>query len=341
MLTLKRLSFIFLGFFLTAILLAGWLYHHYHREIALPHTPYEFSIESGSNLKQIAQQLVDAGILSDTWSFILLSRYLGKDSTIKAGDYLLTENLSQFELLEYLIKGDIRQNQIRFIEGWTFAQFRQSLYSHPDIRNTTDGMSETEIMQLIGADESFAEGLFFPDTYFFLKNSNDIEILRRAYQSMQSHLQAAWNERIESLPLESPYEALILASIVEKETGLESDRAEIAGVFVNRLRIGMRLQTDPTVIYGMGDQFDGNLRKKDLQTDHDYNTYTRSGLPPTPIAMPGLASIRAAVNPATTDALYFVAKGNGESKFSTNLRDHNRAVTKYQKQQNQSSSQSN
>jgi UPF0755 protein len=151
---------------------------------------------------------------------------------------------------------------------------------------------------------------------------------------MQNHLQAAWDERIESLPLVSPYDVLILASIVEKETGLESDRAEIAGVFVNRLRIGMRLQTDPTVIYGMGDQFDGNLRKKDLQTDHDYNTYTRSGLPPTPIAMPGVASIRAAVNPAATDALYFVAKGNGESKFSTNLQDHNRAVAKYQKRQN-------
>ncbi len=262
MLTLKRLSYLFLGFFLTAILLAGWLYHHYHREIALPHTPYEFSIESGSSVKQIAQQLVDAGILSDTWSFILLSRYLGKDSTIKAGDYLLTENLSQFELLEYLIKGDIRQNEIRFIEGWTFAQFREALYNHPDIRNTTYGMSEAEIMQLIGADKSSAEGLFFPDTYFFLKNSSDIEVLRRAYQSMQNHLQAAWDERIESLPLVSPYDVLILASIVEKETGLESDRAEIAGVFVNRLRIGMRLQTDPTVIHSMGDQVDGNRRKK-------------------------------------------------------------------------------
>ncbi len=336
MLTLKRLSLVFLGFTLIAILLAGWLYHHYHREVVLPHAPYEFSIKPGSSLKQIAQQLVDADILSDTWSFILLSRYLGSDSTIKAGDYLLTENLSQIELLEYLIKGDIRQNEIRFIEGWTFAQFREVLYRHPDIRNTTDGLSETEIMQMIGTGESSAEGLFFPDTYFFLKNSSDIEVLRRAYQSMQNHLQAAWDERIDPLPLKSPYEALILASIVEKETGLESDRAEIAGVFVNRLRIGMRLQTDPTVIYGMGDQFDGNLRRKDLQTDHDYNTYTRSGLPPTPIAMPGLASIRAAVNPAVTDALYFVAKGNGESKFSTNLQDHNRAVAKYQKRQNQS-----
>jgi len=334
MLTLKRLAYIFSVFFLIATLFAGWLYHHYHRDIVLPYTPYEFSIQSGSNLKQIAQQLVDEGILPDTWSFILLSRYLKQDSTIKAGDYLLTENPTQLTLLEYLIKGDIRQSIIRFIEGWTFSQFLEILHNHPDIRNTTVSMSETEIMQKLGATESSAEGLFFPDTYHFVKNSTDIEILQRAYRIMQEHLHVAWSMREESLPLESPYEALILASIVEKETGLDSDRAEIAGVFINRLRIGMRLQTDPTVIYGMGNHFDGNLRKKDLQTDHDYNTYTRSGLPPTPIAMPGLASILAAVNPATTDSLYFVAKGNGKSKFSTNLQDHNRAVAKYQKRQN-------
>ncbi|GJL74148.1 endolytic transglycosylase MltG [Nitrosomonas sp.] len=334
MLTLKRLLFIFLIFFLAVILSIGWLYHHYHRDIILPTTPYEFSIEPGSNLKQITRQLVDEGILPDTWSFILLSRYLGKESALKAGDYRLTENLSQIALLEYLIKGDIRQNEVRFVEGWTFSQYRKALYDHPDIRNTTVEMSEEEILQLIGADEQSAEGLFFPDTYYFLKNSTDIEILQRAYQTMQNHIKIAWLDRMESLPLASPYEALILASIVEKETGLESDRAEIAGVFINRLRMGMRLQTDPTVIYGLGDQFDGNLRKKDLQTDQDYNTYTRAGLPPTPIAMPGLASIRAALNPAATDALYFVAKGNGESKFSTNLADHNRAVAKYQKRQN-------
>lgn len=333
MLTLKRLFIIFLGFLLTAILTTGWLYHHYHRDIVLPATPYEFSIDSGSNLKQITRQLFDAGILPDNWSFILLARYQGKESAIKAGDYWLTENLSQIALLDYLIKGDIRQNKVRFVEGWTFSQFRMALYDHPDIRNTTAEMSEAEILQSIGASEKAAEGLFFPDTYYFIKNSADIEILQRAYQTMQKHIQAAWSERVDSLPLESPYEALILASIVEKETGLESDRAEIAGVFINRLRIGMRLQTDPTVIYGLGDQFDGNLRKKDLQTDQVYNTYTRAGLPPTPIAMPGLASIRAAVNPAATDAFYFVAKGNGKSKFSTNLADHNRAVVKYQKRQ--------
>ena len=316
-----------------AILVTGWLYYHYHRNISLPVAPYEFSIEPGSNLKQISKQLADEGILPNSWSFILLSRLLGHESSVKAGDYRLSGELNQIALLEYLIKGDVQQNEVRFIEGWTFSQFRETLYEHPNIRNITVGMSEEEILALIGATEKSAEGLFFPDTYYIVKNSTDIEVLRRAYQTMQNHIQAAWVKRMESLPLESPYEALILASIVEKETGMDSDRAEIAGVFVNRLRIGMRLQTDPTVIYGLGNQFDGNLRKKDLQTDHDYNTYTRAGLPPTPIAMPGLASIYAAVNPATTDSLYFVAKGNGESKFSTNLADHNRAVAKYQRQQ--------
>ncbi|SEM87137.1 endolytic transglycosylase MltG [Nitrosomonas marina] len=332
MLSLKRLFIFLFGFVFIAILTLGWLYYHYHRNLPLPVVPYEFSIEPGSNLKQISNQLAHEGILPNNWSFILLSRLLGKESAIKAGDYRLTREISQIALLEYLIKGDIRQNEVRFIEGWTFSQFMEALYEHPNIQNTTLGLSEEEILRLIGASENAAEGLFFPDTYYVIKNSKDVDVLQRAYRAMQKHLQEAWSMRGDSLPLESPYEALILASIIEKETGLDSDRAEIAGVFINRLRIGMRLQTDPTVIYGLGNQFDGNLRKIDLQTDHDYNTYTRSGLPPTPIAMPGLASIYAAVNPATTDSLYFVAKGNGESIFSTNLADHNRAVVKYQRQ---------
>jgi len=194
-------------------------------------------------------------------------------------------------------------------------------------------MSDQEILKSIGATETVAEGLFFPDTYYFIRDSSDIEILQRAYQTMQNHLQSSWSSRAESLPLATPYEALILASLIEKETGLESDRTTISGVFINRLRKGMRLQTDPTIIYGLGEQFDGNLRKKDLLADQEYNTYTRAGLPPTPIALPSLASIRAALNPAETDALYFVAKGNGESQFSSNLADHNKAVNKYQKQQ--------
>ena len=314
---------------------AAWFYYHVNNDIQLPVTPYEFSVEQGDTLRIITQQLADAEILPNSWSFILLARLLGHESALKAGDYILNRQLSQIALLEYLIAGDVKQNEIRFIEGWTFLQLRNALNKHPAIQHDTVNLSDQEILQLIGASETAPEGLFFPDTYYFIKNNSDIEILRRAYIRMQGQLAAAWSQRDESIPLNTMYDALVLASIVEKETGMESDREEIAGVFINRLRLGMRLQTDPTVIYGIGETFDGNLRKKDLQTDHAYNTYTRAGLPPTPIAMPGLPSIQAAVNPAKTDALYFVAKGNGESKFSTNLADHNRAVAKYQKRRTQ------
>jgi UPF0755 protein len=327
---LKRLLF---SSTLITILLVSWLYLHVHSSVSFPTIPYEISIPAGTNLKQVSQQLEDAGIILNKWTFILLARYHNQESEIKAGDYRFTEGITQTALLKTLTKGDVIQNEIRFIEGWTFAQIRQVLNGHPAIRNLTIGLSEQEILRLIGASEAAAEGLFFPDTYYFVRNSSDIEILQRAYQNMQNHLKNSWSDRAVSLPLTTPYEALILASIIEKETGLESDRAEIAGVFINRLRKGMRLQTDPTIIYGLGEQFDGNLRKKDLITDQEYNTYTRPGLPPTPIAMPGLASIRAALNPGETDALYFVAKGNGESQFSTNLTDHNKAVIQYQKQQ--------
>jgi UPF0755 protein len=327
---LKRL--LFYAFFAT-ILFIGWFYLHVHSSIRLPATPYEFSIRSGSNLTQVAQQLADAGVIHSKWSLIVLARYLNRESAIRAGDYLLTENITQIALLDYLTKGDAKQNEIRILEGSTFAQLRKMLSEHPAVQNRTAGLSDQEILHLIGATESAAEGLFFPDTYFFVRDSSDVEILQRAYRTLHNHLQASWESRAESLPLATPYEALILASIIEKETGVESDRAEIAGVFINRLRKGMRLQTDPTIIYGMGEQFDGNLRKQDLLADQEYNTYTRAGLPPTPIALPSLASIHAALNPAETDALYFVAKGNGESQFSTNLVDHNKAVNKYQKQQ--------
>ncbi len=315
------------------ILFVGWFYLHVHSSITLPATSYEFSIRPGSNLKQISQQLEDAGVIHSKWSFILLARYLNQESAIKAGDYQLAGNLTQIALLEYLTKGDAQKNEIMFIEGWTFTQLRKILNEHPDIQSDTIDLNEQEILQRLGATETAAEGLFYPDTYYFIKGDSDLNIMQRAYQAMQMHLHDNWALRSEALPLATPYEALILASIIEKETAVESDRTEIAGVFVNRLRKGMKLQTDPTIIYGLGEQFDGNLRKKDLLADQAYNTYTRAGLPPTPIALPSLASIRAALNPAKTDALYFVAKGNGESEFSTNLTDHNKAVNKYQKQQ--------
>ncbi|ABB74380.1 Aminodeoxychorismate lyase [Nitrosospira multiformis ATCC 25196] len=310
---------------------SAWVGYRVSKPVELPIVPYEFSIEQGSSVKTIASQLAYAGVLPDAWSFVLLSRLMGVATSLKAGDYELTASISPFQLLQRITRGDSSQSEIRFIEGWTFSQLRRILDEHPALRHQTTHLSNAEILRLIGATETAAEGLFFPDTYFFARGSSDVAVLKRAYRAMRNHMDSAWAQRAANLPLKDPYEALILASIVEKETGREDDRGMVAAVFINRLRSRMLLQTDPTVIYGLGDKFDGNLRKKDLLSDQEYNTYIRPGLPPTPIALPGLASIRAVLNPATTDALYFVAKGNGESHFSSNLSDHNRAVSKYQK----------
>ena len=325
---LKRITLLVL---VAASLFVGWFAYHVQDPVQIPITPYELSIKPGSSLRTVAKQLAGAGALHDTWSFILLSRLMGYSSLLKAGDYEITESISPWQLLKRVTNGDVNQSEVRFIEGWTFSQLRKTLNEHPALRHDTAGLTDSEVMQLIGASETMAEGLFSPDTYYFVRGNSDVAILKRAYHAMQNNLNAAWAGRATNLPLTDSYQALILASIVEKETGRESDRTNVAGVFINRLRIGMRLQTDPTVIYGLGDKFDGNLRKKDLLTDQEYNTYTRSGLPPTPIALPGMASIQAALNPAKTSSLYFVGKGNGESHFSSNLTDHNRAVSKYQR----------
>ena len=325
---LKRITLLAL---VAASLFVGWFAYHVQDPVQIPITPYELSIKPGSSLRTVAKQLVGAGALHDAWSFILLSRLMGYSSSLKAGDYELAESISPWQLLKRVTNGDVNQSEVRFIEGWTFSQLRKTLNENPALQHDTAGLTDFQVMQLIGASETMAEGLFSPDTYYFVRGNSDVAILKRAYHAMQNNLNTAWTGRATNLPLTDSYQALILASIVEKETGRESDRANVAGVFINRLRIGMRLQTDPTVIYGLGDKFDGNLRKKDLLTDQEYNTYTRSGLPPTPIALPGMASIQAALNPAKTSSLYFVAKGNGESHFSSNLTDHNRAVSKYQK----------
>ena len=330
MYTLKRFALLAS---IGAFLFAGWFYYYVNAPVNLPTLPYKFSIKSGSSLTSVGKQLAEADILPSTWSFVLLSRVMGYDSSLKAGNYKLSENISPLQLIKIITEGDvhIEQAEIKFIEGWTFQQFRKTLNEHPDIRHDTTALNDQDILELIGANETVAEGLFFPDTYYFVEGSSDTVILKQAYQIMKNNLELEWAASNEDLPLDTPYQALILASIIEKETGKDSDRDKIAGVFINRLRSGMLLQTDPTVIYGLGEKFDGNLRKKDLQKDNKYNTYTRPGLPPTPIAMPGLASIKAALNPAKTKALYFVAKGNGESHFSNNLAEHNRAVAKYQK----------
>jgi len=230
-----------------------------------------------------------------------------------------------------MVRGDEVLETVLIIEGWTLRQMRAALAAAPSLKPLTRDMSDAELMAAIGAPGVPAEGRFFPDTYAYSRGVSDLTVLRRAHRALQDRLAQAWAERAPDTPLKSADEALILASIVEKETGLEADRALVAGVFVNRLRIGMLLQTDPTVIYGLGEAFDGNLRRRDLLADTPYNTYTRGGLPPTPIALPGAASLRAAVRPQATDALYFVARGDGSSVFSRHLADHNRAVNQYQR----------
>ncbi len=301
------------------------------RPLPLPHTPFEFSLRQGSSLKVMAHEMAQAGLLPREWMFVWLARLLGKDQQIKAGSYALDHAVSPLELLQILSAGQVSARRLSVIEGWTFKQFRAALDATPELLHDSQGMSDSELLRRIGAVETHPEGLFFPDTYQFAAGTSDLAILQRAYQTMQQRLQQAWQQRAADLPLDNPYQALVLASIVEKETGTPSDRAMIAGVFINRLRKHMLLQTDPSVIYGLGERFDGNLRKRDLLSDTPYNTYTRAGLTPTPIALPGDAALQAALHPAQTDALYFVARGDGSSHFSSSLSEHNHAVNKYQK----------
>jgi UPF0755 protein len=261
----------------------------------------------------------------------LLGRVLNRGGALRAGVYTLDKPLTPLALYATFERGDVSQAIVQFIEGRNWREVRAILAAQPLLKHDSADMSDAELLQAIGAKESHLEGLLFPDTYFYAPHTSDLDVLRRAYRLQHDKLLAAWETRTPGLPYRTPYEALIMASIVEKETGAAFERPRIAGVFLNRLKRGMRLQTDPTVIYGLGERFDGNLRKTDLQTDTPYNTYTRSGLPPTPIAMPSEAAIEAALNPARTDALYFVARGDGTHVFSSTLEAHNRAVNRYQR----------
>lgn len=292
--------------------------------------PAEFEIPPGTRFRAAAQKIDEADISVGRLQFELLARALGRAQEVKAGSYELLVEPTPLELLDKLTRGDVTQAELRFIEGWTFRQLRAALDAHPFVRHDTLGMSNAQLLAAVGASEAHPEGLFFPDTYLFSKGTSDVHVLRRAYSAMQRNLAQAWEARAPGVPYKTPYEALVMASIVEKETGRAAERDLIAGALVNRLRIGMLLQVDPTVIYGLGEAFDGNLRKGHLQKDGPYNTYTRAGLPPTPIAAPGLASLRAALQPAKTAALYYVARGDGSSEFSRTLEEHNRAVRKYQ-----------
>jgi UPF0755 protein len=327
---IKRVKRWFLFSSIGLALLIAWFAYYAVMPLKLQPSSQEIVIQANSSLKSIANQLVQQGVLKEPWRFIILAKLLNKESYLQAGSYTLNKNVNPYHLLLSLNHGRATQGSITFIEGRTFAQMRERLANNDAVKQTVTRLSDAEILRRLGSSYQVADGLFFPDTFYFNRGTTDMALLQRSYDTMQSKLAKAWQERDANLPYKNSYQALIMASIIEKETGKASERPMIAGVFINRLRIGMRLQTDPTVIYGMGVQFRGNIRKKDLLTDTPYNTYTRDGLPPSPIAMPGIAAIEAALHPAKTKALYFVGKGDGSHMFSNNLDAHNRAVTEYQ-----------
>lgn len=293
--------------------------------------PIEFEVKPGSGVRSSAQQIAAAGVPVNPTLLALLARITGKSSRLKAGNYELKPGTTPLALINQLVRGEFAQESLAVIEGWTFKQMRQAVAAHPALKHDTLSLSDTELLAKVTTEFTRPEGLFAPDTYLFAKGASDLQIYKQAHALMLKRLNDEWARRDPSVPYKNPYEALIMASIVEKETGQKAERDLVAAVFVNRLRKGMLLQTDPTVIYGMGDKYQGNIRKRDLETDTPYNTYTRAGLPPTPISLPGTASLAAALNPAKSDALYFVSRGDGTSVFNNNLNDHVRAVNKYQR----------
>jgi len=328
---MKFVRFLFVLVVLAALGAAGAAYLWVNKPLELASDSVEVDVEQGTSPRAIAQAWVDAGVQAPPVLLYEYFRWSGQAKKIRAGSYEISRNTTPAQLLNKMVQGDVTSAIVRIIDGWTFKQVRAELAKADSLKPTTAKMSDLEIMAALGQPALAPEGRFYPDTYAYSKGSSDIAVLKRAFRAMQKRLDAAWAQRAADTPLKSADEALILASIVEKETGIATDRGKVAGVFVNRLRINMPLQTDPTVIYGLGDQFDGNLHKKDLLADGPYNTYTRTGLPPTPIAMPGKASLLAAVKPEQTKALYFVSRGDGSSVFSDNLAAHNKAVNQYQR----------
>ncbi len=328
---LRTLKWLLVLLFCAVAALAGGLYYYENQTLTFTPAPLVFDLKSGSSLRAVSRDLSVAGVIGEPLLFEIIGRLRGNAPHIKAGNYEFESPTTPLKVLQKITRGDATQMAMRFVDGWTFKQMREALDAHEAIKHETQGMSNEALARKLGIPDALPEGWFFPETYHFSRGTSDFSILQRAHKLMQAHLNAQWAKRAAELPLATPYEALILASIVEKETGKAADRAMVASVFVNRLRINMRLQTDPTVIYGMGEAFDGNLRRRDLQSDTPWNTYTRGGLPPTPIAMPGLASIQAALNPAPSKMLYFVARGDGSSQFSRTLDEHNNAVNKYQR----------
>ncbi len=299
--------------------------------VPLSQPKMQFKVEKGAGIRSLGPSLRQQGISVQNWELELASRIRGDGNKLKTGTYEIQSPITLNGLLDKIVSGDTIQQEVRLIEGWTFKQYRAALTQAKGLKQLTSTMSDGQILEAVGASEKHPEGLFFPDTYKYIPGQSDLDIYKRAYKEQQTRLTKVWENRPADLPLKSAYELLTLASIVEKETGLEADRDKVAAVYINRLKIGMRLQADPTTIYGMGEAFKGNIRKKDLETDTPYNTYTRAGLTPTPIAMPGHNSLKAVIAPAPIAALYFVARGDGTSEFSNDLAAHNRAVDRYQR----------
>jgi UPF0755 protein len=327
---LRTLKIAFFAAVACLVAAAGYAAWYVTTPLTVRNLPAEFEIPAGTGFRAAAQRLEEAGVGAGRLQFEVLARALGRAQDIKAGSYEIAAPLTPLELLDKLTRGDVMQAELTVIEGWTVRQMRAALDASPSLRHNTLGLPDAEILAKLGASETHPEGLFFPDTYLFSKGSSDFAVLRRAHSALRRHLAQEWDSRDPAVPYKSPYEALIMASIIEKETGRGSERDLIGGVLVNRLRAGMMLQVDPTVIYGLGDKFDGNLKKIHLLTDGPYNTYTRPGLPPTPIALTGIASLRAALHPSNTNLMYYVARRDGTSAFSRTLEEHNRAVRKYQ-----------
>ncbi|WP_405238725.1 endolytic transglycosylase MltG [Lentisalinibacter orientalis] len=321
------------GMLALAVALGGtllWARAELHRPLALE-APAVVEIPPGTPLARVAAELESRGMLRHPAVLSWYGRLSGEASRIKAGEYVLQPGLSAAEALAKFVAGDVRLYSFTIVEGWTTAEAVRALQAHEAIVATLGPYEPAALLEAVEAAEDHPEGLLFPETYHFPRGSEDVTILRRAYALMQEQLLAAWQSRRDDIPLDSPYEALILASIIEKETARDDERRRIAGVFTRRLERGMRLQTDPTVIYGLGEDWDGNIRRRDLRTDTPYNTYTRAGLPPTPIALPGRASLDAAVNPAPGEALFFVATGepDGSHYFSVTREEHEAAVERY------------
>ncbi len=317
-------------FMLIFIPLLVWIVHFLVTPLHINKVDLAIEIEPGSSLKAIAFQLVDEKILNEPWRFILLTKALGQSKKLRPGNYNLNPNITPYQLLKSFLEGRATEGSITFIEGQDLQSMLEKIKANDSIKKTIKPLDIKAIALAVGIPYESAEGQFFPDTYYFSRNTTDIEILQRAYKAMQKKLNYEWARRAEEVPYDNSYEALKMASIIEKETGKSIEANLISGVFIHRLSIKMKLQSDPTVIYGLGNKFTGDITKKDLLTDTPYNTYTRDGLPPAPITMPGLISIRAALHPTKTDALYFVGKGDGTHYFSTSLNEHNSAVRKYQ-----------